>query len=109
MYAVLVVRSRTLFFQRRPVVTLNGIDPDDVSFVSGLRIVRRLHYIGRAFCASADTFLQRQPAAWPWRARVARVLGGYFEWCHSSPVLGTAIENRAVELAYGGALISEHA
>ena len=37
------------------------------------------------------------------------VLGGYFEWCHSSPVLGTAIENRAVELAYGEALISEHA
>ncbi len=35
MYAVLVVRSRTLFFQRRPAVTLNGIDPDDVSFRIG--------------------------------------------------------------------------
>ncbi len=35
MYADLVVGSRTLFFQRRPAVTLNGIDPDDVSFRIG--------------------------------------------------------------------------
>ncbi len=34
---------------------------------------------------------------------------GYCEWCHSSPGLGTSIEDGAVQLAYGGALTSEHA
>ncbi len=49
-------------------------------------------------------FFKRRPAA---RGR-ARVVGGWLLWGHSSPVLGTSIEDRAVELAYGGGLMSEH-
>ena len=57
-------------------------------FVSGLRTLRRLHYVCRASCAFADTFLKK--TAVERRAQMVRVVGGgYFEWCHLSPGLGS--------------------
>ncbi len=60
MYAVLVVRSRTLFFQRRPAVTLNGIDPDDVSFRIRSPHRAEASLLSRSNPAVADTFLLKK-------------------------------------------------